>query len=169
MTKKMTIAIITMLVALFMAGAASAVPAPSVDICTTSPAVCASSGTTLVVYEGTDASVNPGLYAHFADWISGTPGSIWVVDTVGGATDYAALVSIDTNPKDALYGWTPDGIGEKRYKIYAHATQDPDDAGLFADVTVRTRTNSVPELPTSALTMVGLIGLIGMVRLRSKD
>jgi hypothetical protein len=157
-----------------LVGLASA--APNIDICTTNPAVCASNTNTLVVYQGVLASSNPGLYAHFVDWIisPATPGSIWVVDTVvhdgnpANTVDYGPVaVSIDTDPKDALYGWTPDGIGDLRYKIYASAFQDNET--FFADVTVRARVDAVPELPTSALMSVGLIGLFGMVYLRRKN
>lgn len=171
MIKKMTIAVVTMLMTLFMVGVVSA--APSIDICTDSPSTCASSGT-LTVYQGVDASVNPGLRALFQGWDTTSATytvSIVDVDASPDVVVYGPIAgSIDADPKNVYYAWTPEvnpaklGIG--KYKIRAQGLQE---STLEADITVRTSPNVVPELPTSALLSVGLIGLIGMLKFRRKD
>lgn len=170
MTKKMTM--VLMVLALFMVGIASAdPPGPSINICTDSPSVCANTNTVLDVYQGVDASVNPGLHAFFENWDTNTATytvKIIDVDANPNTIVYGPFTAgVNTDPKSVYYAWTPTKLGAGKYRIYAAAEQDPAN-GLYADITVRTSPLVVPELPTSALTMVGLVGLFGLVRLRKK-
>jgi hypothetical protein len=173
--------LLAFLVTIATIGIVSAADGPSINICTDSPSICANTVTKLTVYKGVDSSVSPGLHALFANW--DTTGSVYIltvqdISVSPAVTVYGPAAGTITNGK-IYYGaytdgsgshpaWTPAKEGDGIYKVKAHGEQD-NDPGLEADVTVSTRPNSVPELPTSALLSIGLIGLIGMVKLRRKN
>lgn len=170
MIKKIAMTI-AMLVA--MVGMVSAVP--SVDICLDSPptgsATCASAGT-IIVYQAVDAGTSPGLHALYSGWDSSATYEIKVtdIDANPDAIDFgpsSGSISSLTGGKAYFTGWTPTKLTPGAYKVRAAGSQEG--TPLEAEIIVKTSPEVVPELPTSALTMVGLIGLIGMVILRKKN
>ena len=156
--------LLAFLVTIATIGATNALP--TIDVCTDTPSKCASSGT-ITVYQGIDASVNPGLHALYKGW-----------DTTGGATYEISVTDLDTHslvfgpssgiigtdPKKVYYAWTPAKLGSNHYRV--RATGSEITGALEYDVIVSTRPDVVPELPTSALLSVGIIGMIGMLRFR---
>lgn len=166
MIKKMTMVAVTMLIALFMAGASAA--ADVVIKPDSGPNVDVVSGA-IYVPIGADAAVSVGLGVDYSGFAAGNyytqsitdPGSVVVPGTPSSG-------GLPTGNDFMPIHWTPSLSDKgKTFTINAEAITG---SGLRKKTIIVTAPGQpVPELPTGILAAAGLIGLVGLVRYRGKN
>lgn len=163
MIKKMTMAVVTMFIALLMVGIASA--APDIQV------LPDTGGDTIKVpADGvTDAYASIGLEVDWTGWTGcsvATPCtySTQILDE-NGIVVWSASGTKTAGPSwsETADEWVPSSDLTKSYMLYA------DSHFKRYLKTVEQPIGPVPELSTYILTATGLVGLLGLVRLRRKD
>lgn len=163
MIKKMTMAVVTMLIALLMIGVASA--GPDIQV------LPDTGGDTIQIpVDGvTDAYTLIGLEVDWTGWTgcSATTPCVYSAEILdeNGVQVWSASGSQTSGPSwiETADEWVPSSSLTKSYTLYAD--------GHFKKYlkTIEQPIGPIPELSTSILTATGLVGLLGLVRLRRKD